>query len=67
MTSLNALKSLYTALGGADDLSAATTSVEVLNAISALYEGEGGAKQNAQAISNIAAVVTPIDDTQQAQ
>lgn len=57
-SNLEALKALYTALGGEADLSAATTSVDVLNAIAELYEGEGDATLNAEAIANISEVVT---------
>lgn len=56
MDNVTALKALYTALGGAADLTAADTSVEVLNAISTLFSGESGATLNPVAIANIAAV-----------
>lgn len=60
-TNVEALKGLYTALGGsAEDVAAADTTVEVLNAISAKYEGESDAALNPDAISNIAAVAENI-------
>lgn len=61
MTNVEALKALYTALGGdAADVSGATTIVEVLNAIAAKYEGTSTATTNAEAIANIAAVAANI-------
>ena len=61
MTNVEALKALYTALGGsAADVADASTIVQVLNAIAAKYEGEDGATLNAEAIANIAAVTSSI-------
>lgn len=61
MTNVEALKVLYTALGGtASDVADASTIVEVLNAISAKYEGEDDATLNPEAIANIAAVAGSI-------
>lgn len=61
MTNVEALKSLYTALGGsAADVANASTSVEVLNAIAAKYEGDDDAILNPDAIANIAAVADSI-------
>ena len=61
MTNVEALKSLYTALGGsAADVADASTIVQVLNAIAAKYEGEDDATLNAEAIANIAAVTSSI-------
>lgn len=57
MTNVEALKALYTALGGsAADVANANTIVEVLNAISAKYDGDADATLNADAIANIAEV-----------
>lgn len=57
MTNIDALKTLYAALGGTPaDVTNAVTNVDVLNAIAALFEGEDDATQNAEAIANIAAV-----------
>lgn len=57
MTNVEALKVLYTALGGtASNVADASTIVEVLNAIAAKYEGEDDATLNPEAIANIAAV-----------
>ena len=57
MTNVEALKTLYTALGGeAADVADASTIVEVLNAIAAKYDGTDTAILNADAIANIAAV-----------
>lgn len=61
MTNVEALKALYTALGGsAADVADASTIVQVLNAIAAKYEGEDDATLNAEAIANIAAVASSI-------
>lgn len=61
MTNVEALKTLYTALGGdAADVATATTIVEVLNAIAAKYDGTATATTNAEAIANIAAVAANI-------
>lgn len=60
MTIVEALKALYTALGGEADVSGATTIVEMLNAIATLYDGADDAVLNAEAIANIAAVVPTI-------
>lgn len=61
MTNVEALKALYTALGGtASDVADASTIVEVLNAIAAKYEGEDDATLNPEAIANIAAVAGSI-------
>lgn len=63
MTNVEALKALYTALGGeASDVANASTIVEVLNAIAAKYDGDDDAIINPDAIANIAAVagnITP--------
>lgn len=63
MKNVEALKALYTALGGtASDVADANTIVEVLNAIAAKYDGESNATINPDAIANIAAVagnITP--------
>lgn len=64
MTNVEALKLLYTALGGESDTVAdASTIVEVLNAIANLLGGDNDAFVNAEAIANIASVaasaVTP--------
>ena len=63
MTTVEALKALYTALGGeASDVANASTIVEVLNAIAAKYDGDDDAIINPDAIANIAAVagnITP--------
>lgn len=60
MTIVEALKALYTALGGEADVSGATTIVEMLNVIADLYDGADDAVLNAEAIANIAAVVPAI-------
>lgn len=61
MTNVEALKMLYTALGGeAADVENASTIVEVLNTIAAKYDGESDATLNAEAIANIAAVAGSI-------
>lgn len=62
MTKVDALKALYTALGGEDDLSAVTKTVDVLNAISALNGGKSDATLIASAISNISAAVAEEDN-----
>lgn len=62
MTNVEALKSLYTALGGSsDNVANASTIVEVLNEISKLFSGDYDATQNAEAIANIAAVASSIN------
>lgn len=62
MTNVEALKSLYTALGGSsENVANASTIVEVLNEIAKLYSGDYDATQNAEAIANIAAVAGSID------
>lgn len=62
MTNVEALKSLYTALGGSsDNVANASTIVEVLNEISKLFSGDYDATQNAVAIANIAAVASSIN------
>lgn len=61
MTNVEALKMLYTALGGeAADVENASTIVEVLNTIAKKYDGESDATINAEAIANIAAVASSI-------
>ena len=55
MTKVEALKRLYTALGGSEDISDMQTVCDVLNAISALYNG-GEASTIAEAIAVIADV-----------
>lgn len=66
MTNVEALKALYTALGGdAADVADATTITAVLNIIAAKYEGADDATTNAEAIANIADVagsITPEPD-----
>ena len=62
MTNVEALKSLYTGLGGSsDNVANASTIVEVLNEISKLFSGDYDATQNAEAIANIAAVASNIN------
>lgn len=56
MTNVDALKSLYTAIGGSDDLSGVNTIVGVLNAIAVKLGGTGGSLTNADAIADIATV-----------
>ena len=57
MTNVDALKVLYTALGGVlSDVKNAVTIVDVLNAIATLLGSESIAATNADAIANIAAV-----------
>lgn len=60
MTNVDALKALYTALGGtADDVADNTTIVGVLNAIATLLgSAAAAATTNADAIANIAAVAS---------
>lgn len=61
MTNVDALKTLYTALGGSDtSVANAQTIVDVLNGIAALFEGTATAFTNAEAIANIAAVASNI-------
>lgn len=61
MNNVEALKALYTALGGSsDNVVNATTIVDVLNEISKLFSGEYDATQNAEAIANITAVAGSI-------
>lgn len=61
MTNVEALQTLYVALGGtASDVADCTTIVEVLNAIAAKYEGNDNAITNPDAIANIAAVAGSI-------
>lgn len=55
MTIVEALKQLYAAMGGAEDVSSAETITEVLGFIADLYEGEH-ADTIAEAIANIAEV-----------
>lgn len=58
MTTPEALKALYVALGGdADDVATANTSVDVLNAIAVKFEGSGDATLNTDAIMNVVAVL----------
>lgn len=62
MTNVEALKALYTALGGdAADVADATTITAVLNIIAAKYEGADDATTNAEAIANIADVAGSIE------
>lgn len=61
MTNVDALKILYVAFGGnVDDISSATTNVEVLNAIATKFEGTGTALTISDAINNIAEVAGAI-------
>lgn len=61
MGNLEALKSLYAALGGAEsEVAGCTTSVEVLNAIADKYGGDGDSATNSGAISDIASVAGDI-------
>lgn len=61
MNNVEALKALYTGLGGsADNVANAVTIVDVLNEIAKLYSGDDDATQNAEAIANIAAVAGSI-------
>lgn len=62
MNNVEALKALYTALGGsADNVANAVTIVDVLNEIAKLYSGDYDATQNAEAIANITAVASSIN------
>lgn len=64
MTNVEALRSLYTALGGSSaTVASASTIVEVLNAIAALFDGDDDAVTNPQAIANIVAVASSISPT----
>lgn len=56
MTNVDALKSLYTAIGGSNDLSGVNTIVGILNAIAVKLGGTGGNLTNADAIADIATV-----------
>lgn len=58
MTNVDALKSLYTAIGGSADLSGVNTIVGVLNAIAVKLGGTGGSLTNADAIADIATVAS---------
>lgn len=61
MTTPEALKALYVALGGsADDIATANTSVDVLNAIAVKFEGDGDATLNPDAIMNVVSVLDNI-------
>ena len=62
MNNVEALKALYTGLGGsADNVANAVTIVDVLNEIAKLYSGDYDATQNAEAIANIAEVAGSIN------
>lgn len=62
MANVEALKALYTALGGtASNVANASTIVDVLNAFATMYDGENDAVLNADAIANIAAVAENIN------
>lgn len=66
MNNVDALKALYTALGGSsDNVTNAVTMVDVLNEISKLLGGDYDATQNAEAIANIAAVASGINKPSQ--
>jgi len=66
MNNVEALKALYTALGGsADNVANAVTIVDVLNEISKLFSGDYDATTNAEAIANIAEVAGSIDKPSQ--
>ena len=65
MTNVDALKALYTALGGSADLTTAVTVAEVLNAIAVLFGGSSDAIQTADAIQAITAVASAIVPTKQ--
>lgn len=57
MTIPEALKQLYTAIGGtASDVADCTLTVDVLNKFAAFLEGDSNATQNVEAIMNIVAV-----------
>lgn len=61
MTTVEALKTLYTALGGESaDIENVSTTVGVLNMIGTLFEGDGNATVNSEAVANIAAVAENI-------
>ena len=61
MTTVEALKTLYTALGGeSSDIENVSTTVGVLNMIGTLFEGKGNATVNSEAVANIAAVAENI-------
>lgn len=61
MTTVEALKDLYVALGGdLADVQDMSTNVAVLNAISAKYNGASDAVLNPEAVANIAAVAGDI-------
>lgn len=61
MTNVDALKALYTGLGGsASAVADETTIVGVLNKIAAKYDGEDDAELNAEAIMNIVSVLSAI-------
>ena len=63
MTNVDALKSLYVALGGsADTVADAKTIVDVLNAIAAKYSGADDAELNADAIANVTEVISAITE-----
>lgn len=58
MTNVEALKSLYHALGGdLDDVADVNTIVGMLNAISAKFDGADDAELNAQGIENITEII----------
>ena len=58
MTNVEALKSLYHALGGdLDDVADVNTIVGMLNAISAKFDGADDAELNAQGIANITEII----------
>lgn len=62
MNNVEALKALYTGLGGsADNVANAVTIVDVLNEIAKQFSGDYDATQNAEAIANIAAVASSIN------
>lgn len=64
MTTVEALKALYVALGGsASDVADCVTNVDVLNVISAKYDGDSDAILNPEAIANITAVADNIGGT----
>ena len=65
MTNADALKALYTALGGSADLTTAVTVAEVLNAIAVLFGGSSDAIQTADAIQAITAVASAIVPTKE--
>lgn len=59
MTNVEALKNLYTALGGSSEtVAGAVTILDMLNATAALLGSEAVAEDNAGAIANIAAVAS---------